>query len=85
MFIASDGEADGADAGVEVKHLVGSDMAFDFFEGELVDWKIDLEKAVRRVGILLAQDNVGKITESRVRLFVFIKATRDFAFLVATE
>ena len=31
VFVAGDGEADGADAGVEIENFIGFDMVFDFF------------------------------------------------------
>lgn len=59
VFIMSNGETDCADASIEVKNLVGSDMFFDFFEGKFVDGKVDLEKAVRRIGVGFRENLVG--------------------------
>ena len=42
----SDGETNGADAGVEVEDCVGGDVTFDFSESHFVDGEIDLEKAI---------------------------------------
>ena len=80
-----DGEADGADTGVEVKDCVGSDVTFDFGEGHLVDWEIDLEKAIRGVGVGVAQDFIGKGREDWMWLMVLIEAAGDFALLVTAK
>ena len=56
----SDGETNGADAGVEVEDCVGGDVTFDFSESHFVDGEIDLEKAIRGVGVGVVQDFIGK-------------------------
>ena len=49
VAVRGDREADGADARVEVEDFVGGDVAFDFGEGSLVDWEVDLEKSIRGI------------------------------------
>ena len=80
-----DREADGTDAGVEIEDCVGGDMTFNFGESHFVDWEIDLEKAIRGVGVGVAQDFIGKWREDWVGLMVFIEAAGDFALLIAAK
>ena len=60
-------------------------MTLDISKGHFVDGKIDLEKAVRRIRKLTAQDSIGEIIKNGVRLMVLVKATGNFAFLIATK
>ena len=83
MFITSDGEADGADAGIEVENFVSGDVALDFGESHLIDWEVDLEEAIGRIGIFVTQDSICEIIKNRMGLAVFIEATRNLARLVA--
>ncbi len=85
MVSGGDGEADGADTGVEVKDCVGGDVTFDFGESHFVDGEIDLEKAIRRVGVGVAQDFIGKGREDRMGLMIFIEAAGDFTLLVTAK
>ena len=80
-----DGEADGADAGIEVENFVSGDVLFDFLEGKLVDGEVDLEEAIGRIRILVAEDGVGKRWKLRVGLAVDVEAARDLAGLIAAE
>ena len=59
VFVARDGEADSADASVEVEDVFGLDVLFDFLESHLVDREVDLEKAVWRVGIGFPENSIG--------------------------
>ncbi len=85
VVVAGDGEADGADASVEVEDVFGSDVFCDFLEGDGVDWEVDLEEAVGGVGVGVAEDLVGEVFEGGVGLFVFEEAAGDFAVLVGAE
>ena len=80
-----DGEADGADAGIEVENFVGGDVLLDFLEGKLVDGEVDLEEAIGRIRILVAEDSIGKGRELGMRLAVDVEAARDLAGLIAAE
>ena len=55
---------------------------FDFFKSEFVDGEVNLEKAVRGIGIFLAEDFIGEVVESRVGLVVFVETAFDFTVLV---
>lgn len=57
-------------------------MFLNLFEGELVDGEVDLEKAVRGVGIFLAEDFIGEVIESWVGPVVFVETAFDFAVLI---
>ena len=85
MVGGGEGEADGADAGVEVENFVSGDVVLDFLEGELVDGKVDLEKAVGGIRILVTEDSIGKGRELGMRLAVDVEAARDLAGLIAAE
>ena len=85
MVGGGDGEADGADAGIEVENFVGGDVLLDFLEGKLVDGEVDLEEAIGRIRILVAEDGVGKGRELGMRLAVDVEAARDLAGLIAAE
>lgn len=81
-LVRGDGETDGADARVEVEDLVGGDVVLNLFEGELVDGEVDLKKAVRGIGVFLAEDFVGEVVEDWVGLVVLVEAAFDFAVLI---
>ena len=51
VFVSCDGEADSADASVEVENFVSGDVALDFGESHLIDWEVDLEKAIRWIWV----------------------------------
>lgn len=85
MAVVSDGEANGADAGVEVEDIRGGGVGLDFLEGEFVNGEVDLEEAVGRVGIGVAKNGVGEGWEDGVRLMILEEAARDGAVLAATE
>lgn len=85
MVVAGDGEADSANASVEVEDVVGGDMLFNFGKGHLVDREVDLEETVGGVGVFVAEDIIGKVREYRVGLVVFVKAAGNFAILVTAE
>ncbi len=56
VFVSCDGEADSANAGVEVEDFFGFDILFNFRECQFVNREVNLEEAVWAVGILLAED-----------------------------
>ena len=85
IFVAGDGEANSADAGIEVKDFFSGDFFGDFFEGEFVDGKVNLEETVGAVGVFVAEDGVGEVFEGRVGLSVLEKAAGDFAGLVCAK
>ena len=85
IFVAGDGEANSADAGIEVKDFFSGDFFGDFFEGEFVDGKVNLEDTGGAVAILTAEKFVGEGREGGVRLVVFVKATGNFTLLVSAE
>ena len=80
-MVASYGKANGADAGIEVEDVFGSDMLFDFCEGELVDRKVDLKEAIRGVAILARENSVGEGRKIGVRAAVFVETAGDLAGL----
>lgn len=85
IFVASDRKTDGADTGIEVENMVSGDMLFDGAEGEFVDWKVNLEEAVGRIRVSMAEELVGERGKNRVRVAVFIKTARNFAGLISAE
>ncbi len=75
MFIASDGEANGADAGVEVEDIIRGNVALDFGKSYLVDWEVDLEKAIGGIGVFVTHDGIGETREGGVGVMIFVKTT----------
>ena len=85
MIVASDGEADGADAGVEIENVIGDDVLFYLPKGHFVNWEVNLEKAVWGIGISVAEDGVGEVFKMRMRMVVFVKAARNLAGSIAAK
>ena len=85
VFVAGDGEADGADTGVEIENFGGFDVFLNFLKRELVDREVDLEEAVGGVGVFVAEEGVGEVFKGRVGLFVLEETAGDGAGLVTTK
>ena len=84
MF-AGDGKANGANAGVEIENFISGDVLPDLLESQLINWEVDLEKAVGGVRIGVIEDDVGESGEVGMGAVVLVEAARDFASLVAAE
>ncbi len=60
-------------------------MLLNFLERQFVDWQVDLEKAIRRIGIRLPQDVILEQFKLRARLMIFDQTAADFAVLIGAE
>ena len=72
MLVGGDGEADGADAGVEVEDVFGGDVFGDFGKSHFVNWEVNLEKAVGGIRIFATKNGISEIGEGGVGLTVYI-------------
>lgn len=85
FMVAGDGKTDGADTRIEVENTIGGDMFLDGAESEFVDGEIDLEEAIRGVGISMTENLVGERREIGVRMAVFVEPPRDFTRLIGAK
>lgn len=85
IFVARDGEADATDAGIEVEDFVTLDVFGDLLEREFINWQIDLEETVWRIGIALAEEAVFECLHDWMRLTVLEEGDADFARLIAAR
>ena len=83
FFVARNGEADTAYAGVKVEDFGGGDMLFDFSQNHFVDWQIDLEESVRRVAVFVAKKCIGEIIHDWMRLAIDEEVAASIPCLVA--
>ena len=85
FVIAGNGKADGADAGIEIEYAISVDVFLDSAKSEFVDGEIDLEKAVRRIRVGVAENLVSEGWKVGMRLTIFVEATRNFTRLIGAE
>lgn len=84
-FVASDRKTNSTNTSVEIEDFSGGNVFLNGLKSEFINRKIDLEKAIRRIRIGMAENGIGEGWKMRVRLVIFVKTARNLASLVGAE